>query len=268
MAKGGGEDRGYYTIGELAKLYHIGTDTIRYYERKGILEPVRGENGYRYYSGQSIWRMNVIRNLRGLGFSVDRIRDYFQNRTAAATEALLQEELSLVEDRLAQLTGLRRSVLDQLQDLRSVKDIPLDRVSRRELPPRRAFAIYRDHSRDEETDLLMKQLTDHGGGQVGLIGNQRLAVLISPEREGEVFRGVLLFDPQGEEELPGGSYLSVFYRGPTQSRRYLDLLRDYARTRGLELAPPFLEVIWLDIHTSTDPEEYISEIQARIAGTE
>ena len=36
-----------YTIGEIARIYHIGTDTIRYYERKGLLEPVRGENGYR-----------------------------------------------------------------------------------------------------------------------------------------------------------------------------------------------------------------------------
>ncbi len=253
-----------YTIGEIARIYHIGTDTIRYYERKGLLKPVRGENGYCYYSGQSIWRMNVIRNLRGLGFSVDRIRDYFQNRTARTTEALLREELSLIDARLDQLTRLRQSVLGQLEDLQAVRDIPLDEIRRQDLPPRRAFAIYRDYSRDEETDLLMKQLAEHGGGQVGLTGNQRLAVLISPEREGEVFRGVLLFDPRGDQELPGGAYLSIFYRGPTQSRRYLDCLRDRARARGLELAPPFLEIIWQDIHTAADPEEFISEVQARI----
>ena len=35
----------YYTIGEIAKLYHLGVDTIRYYEEKGILKPNRGENG-------------------------------------------------------------------------------------------------------------------------------------------------------------------------------------------------------------------------------
>ena len=58
----GSRPRGTYTIGEIAELYHIGTDSIRYYERKGLLEPVRGENGYRYYSAQSIWRMNVIRS--------------------------------------------------------------------------------------------------------------------------------------------------------------------------------------------------------------
>lgn len=32
----------YYTIGEIAKLYHLGVDTIRYYEEKGILKPNRG----------------------------------------------------------------------------------------------------------------------------------------------------------------------------------------------------------------------------------
>ena len=37
----------YYTIGEIAKMYHLGVDTLRYYEEKGILEPIRGQNGYR-----------------------------------------------------------------------------------------------------------------------------------------------------------------------------------------------------------------------------
>ena len=39
----------YYTIGEIAKMYHLGVDTLRYYEEKGILEPIRGQNGYRYF---------------------------------------------------------------------------------------------------------------------------------------------------------------------------------------------------------------------------
>ena len=37
----------HYTIGEIGKLFHIGPDSLRYYEKLGILSPGRGDNGYR-----------------------------------------------------------------------------------------------------------------------------------------------------------------------------------------------------------------------------
>ena len=58
----------YFRIGEISKMYHIGTDSLRYYEKIGILSPKRGENQYRLYRTEDIWRLNVIRELRELGF--------------------------------------------------------------------------------------------------------------------------------------------------------------------------------------------------------
>lgn len=261
-----GRRRGEYTIGELSKLYGIGTDSIRYYERKGILEPVRGENGYRYYSARSIWRMNVIMNLRSLDFPVERIRNYFRNRTARATEELLREELSLVEARMEELERLRTSVRGQLETLEEVKGLPLEQVRLCELPRRRAFALYRDHSLDEETDLLMKELAERNRGRIDVIGNSRMAAILASGEEGPAFRGAMIFDEQGDVELPAGSWLSVCYCGPTASRAHLAVLREHAARRGLTLREPFLEVIWQDIHTSADPAEFVSEVQAFAGG--
>lgn len=39
----------FYKIGEISKLYQIGPDSLRYYEELGLLNPTRGENGYRMY---------------------------------------------------------------------------------------------------------------------------------------------------------------------------------------------------------------------------
>ena len=39
-------EKKYYTIGDISKLYGIGADSLRYYERKGILHPIRGSNGF------------------------------------------------------------------------------------------------------------------------------------------------------------------------------------------------------------------------------
>ena len=56
----------HYTIGEIGKLFHIGPDSLRYYEKLGILSPRRGDNGYRLYTADDIWRLNIIRDLREL----------------------------------------------------------------------------------------------------------------------------------------------------------------------------------------------------------
>lgn len=44
----------YYTIGEVSKIYDIATDSLRYYEKKGLVIPQRRDNGYRIYSLEEI----------------------------------------------------------------------------------------------------------------------------------------------------------------------------------------------------------------------
>ena len=56
----------YYPIHELAKLFDLCPDTLRYYEEKGLLHPTRGENRYRRYGIQDICTLNIIRALRAL----------------------------------------------------------------------------------------------------------------------------------------------------------------------------------------------------------
>ena len=53
----------YYKIGEIAALYSVSPDSLRYYEEIGLLTPRRDANGYRMYSIEDIWRLNVIRDM-------------------------------------------------------------------------------------------------------------------------------------------------------------------------------------------------------------
>ena len=71
----------YYTIGEISKIYDIGRDSLRYYEELGILNPLRDINGYRLYSMQDIWKLNVIKDLKNLDFSMKQIKAYLDDRT-------------------------------------------------------------------------------------------------------------------------------------------------------------------------------------------
>ena len=83
----------FYKIGEISKLYHIGSDSLRYYEKLGLLTPHRGENDYRLYTLNDLWRLNVIRDLRKLGFPMEKIQEFIESRNTENTRKLLSEEL-------------------------------------------------------------------------------------------------------------------------------------------------------------------------------
>ncbi|WP_269056930.1 MerR family transcriptional regulator, partial [Paenibacillus tundrae] len=61
-----------YKINEISKLYGIGVDALRYYEKLGLLVPRRDGNGYRLYSLQDMYKLNIIRDLRQLDFTRGR----------------------------------------------------------------------------------------------------------------------------------------------------------------------------------------------------
>ena len=65
-------DRDYSLAGELAHRVGVSTDTLRHYERKGVLpRPRRGANGYRMYPASAVDRVTLIRRALAVGFTLD-----------------------------------------------------------------------------------------------------------------------------------------------------------------------------------------------------
>ena len=100
-------------IGQLASQAGVAIDTVRYYERQGLLPtPQRRASGYRQYGEQDIARLRFIRRAKELGFSLQEIsellalsnaRDTDVARIKAATESKLQD----VERRIQELVRVR-----------------------------------------------------------------------------------------------------------------------------------------------------------------
>ena len=108
-------------IGELAKQSGCEVETIRYYEREGLIPtPPRTEGNYRRYSEQDAERLLFIRHCRSLGMSLDDIRtlQHFQARPELACNeinAMLDRHLQQTEQQIQALQRLQK----QLQTLRS-----------------------------------------------------------------------------------------------------------------------------------------------------
>ncbi|OPZ60870.1 MAG: HTH-type transcriptional regulator ZntR [Deltaproteobacteria bacterium ADurb.Bin510] len=110
-----------FKIGELTKLTGCPVETIRYYEKQGLLaEPRRTAGGYRAYTRADVERLNFIRNCRALDMSLDEIRSLLNLRDqpqAGCDEVnvVLDEHIEHVAQRLRELTELHAA----LKELRS-----------------------------------------------------------------------------------------------------------------------------------------------------
>ena len=100
-------------IGEFAQRAGVGIDTVRYYERQGLLPaPSRQASGYRRYEPTDIARLRFVRRAKALGFTLVEIRELLalsgrrENDMAGLKNAAV-EKLADVEGKLAELTRIR-----------------------------------------------------------------------------------------------------------------------------------------------------------------
>ena len=103
-------------IGELARAAQTQSETIRYYEREGLLPPAaRTEANYRVYDNSDVERIAFIRQCRSLDMTLGEIRTLLhfkdaQEENCTEVDALLDEHIGHVAMRLVQLKGLEREL--------------------------------------------------------------------------------------------------------------------------------------------------------------
>ena len=108
-------------IGELAKLTDCQVETIRYYEREGLLpEPARSEGNYRLYTQAHVERLTFIRNCRSLDMTLEEIRSLLDLRDSPQDQcenvnALIDEHIHHVKARIDGLLALQEQLIDLRQ---------------------------------------------------------------------------------------------------------------------------------------------------------
>jgi len=100
-------------IGKLAKLANVSIDTIRFYEKAGLLSPnVRRPSGFRQYSEIDLRQLRFIRRGRQLGFSLEEIRALLAlEPTTAGDSSVIAQQMRVVDRRIEDLTKWRRGLL-------------------------------------------------------------------------------------------------------------------------------------------------------------
>jgi DNA-binding transcriptional MerR regulator len=134
------------TISEASQRTGLSVDTLRYYERAGLIDPVRrARNGRRYDEVDLLW-LAFLRRLRATGMPIAQMRRFARLRyagdaTAGERRELLEEHARLVRDRLAELSENLEIVERKITHFRAVEEASRSEptTTPRKPRPRRAF---------------------------------------------------------------------------------------------------------------------------------
>lgn len=122
------------TIGKVAKAAGIGVETVRFYERQGLIpEPPRSGSGYRLYSGDTIRRLRFVKRAKTLGFTLSEIRELLSLSVtpgAGCSDVRDQARAKIedIEDRVTQLLAMKMALeglVDQCSGVGPTTECPI-----------------------------------------------------------------------------------------------------------------------------------------------
>lgn len=131
------EKQNLFSIGDVARLFHLSVSSLRHYEKLGLLRPelIDPDSGYRYYGTKQFEVLNSIRYLRALDMPLTEIADFLRNRDVDRMEEKLRLQKQSViakaknlrrieqkiDHRLRMLEDAKNSVFDTVQPVRKAK---------------------------------------------------------------------------------------------------------------------------------------------------
>jgi len=121
-----GNSRQWLKIGDVSKQTGIGIETLRFYEKAGILDrPARTESGYRLYEPGVLERIAFIRQAQVLGFTLEEIRQLIEHKRAGENPCshvrqIVRRRLDELDEKLKQMQSFRNELAKNLEEWESV----------------------------------------------------------------------------------------------------------------------------------------------------
>ena len=146
----------YLTIGQLARKAEVNIDTIRYYERRGLLSPAsRRESGYRQYLDDTVVRIHFIKHAKELGFSLDEIAELLSLKLdpkmkCGDVKKKAQEKINEIEGKIQILERMRQTLVRltrMCEEGRQVSECPVLEALDEKAGPYKARIIERSQAK-------------------------------------------------------------------------------------------------------------------------
>ena len=256
----------YYKINEIAKLYNIKTDSLRYYEEVGLICPMRSKSNYRLYTLNDIYILNIIRDCLKLGYDTHQIKEYLDNRSVNNTIVFLKEEERLIQRQIQKLNTKLLSIQTRIIDLDRTQYMEFDTCKIEVYPKRYCRYLKEKIDQDEKIDFLLTKLSESMEEDISVLGNMDSGSVVEYKNNEYVYTSVFILTQEEKHDfiLDEGMYCTYTYRGANQSKQIFQEMNQWIKAQGYEIASPYLEFLLIDVHETKDVEEYVTSIQVKV----
>lgn len=240
-----------FSIGEMSKLHNISIQTLRYYDKIGLLKPayINEKNNYRYYTIDQFIVVDMIKHCKLMGLSLDEIKDLIgTDITPESIYKILEKQEESIERKIRELKSTR----DYVKFLKNRVGVTLEKnlgeVSIEEYEDRKVIEYdYRAETIEELEINLRKTLVDveknHG------ILNSEIIFSTSYEDilEGKIiYTNIMIYNKYADNlkrnVIPKGRYLSLYYDDNYKDNlKYYEKILSYAKENNIELEGSFYE---------------------------
>lgn len=242
------------TIGQFAALHGINKKTLMWYDEIGLFHPaaVDPQNGYRYYNYYQSSVLETILLLRELNVSTDEIRTFMQNRSAASMEQLLQEKIKDLDQEIAHLKAVRKTMACHCQNMQTLQTMDLSEISVIEKKERCLVTvdIDKDTSFDKQVEMILDETKKY---QLRRLHDASYGTMISVRSlcHGNFGDYSRLFieipfpiKKKGLHIQPSGRYIRAFYQeSPENAVACYQKIFEFARENRFALSGYSYEVI-------------------------
>lgn len=266
------------SITELARLRKVSSETLRHYDRIGLLKPdyIDPYTKYRYYSIRQYERLGTIIELRQLGMSLDEVINYFTDRNLKKSIEILQQHQKRLRREIMEKVILEKILKRKMGFIAEITSLPSTGVVyEKDFPERymitfgelsggpkqRAFAITRLEYYLTETAPIL------ASDRIGVYADE--SILQKSDEPIPATSMVMVEKDSIESEykktIPSGKYLYMYYNGGLeQYHESFELIKTYIKEKHLKICGHIFQIYKIDVTLTSDPKETIMEIQVPV----
>lgn len=121
----------YFSIGEMSKLQNVSIETLRHYDRLGLLnaEYINENTGYRYYSTKSFVKIYLIKQCKAIGLSLEEIKDIMDDYTSLESILnIVKNQKEIINKKIIELNNIKSSIESLENSIEEALDIGINKV--------------------------------------------------------------------------------------------------------------------------------------------
>ncbi len=267
------EDKKLFQIGDVARMFHISTGSLRHYEQAGLLKPeyIDQDTGYRYYSVRQFEILNTIRYLRALDMPLEQIDDFLKNRDIDVIEDKLMKQKELVARKQRELAIIEQKIDHRLDQLRDAMNSELDVIQLKKVSSCRIVWL-KDSLRPKsylDLEYAIRRLEENQTESVVFMG--KVGVGISKEnllagRFDQYDSVFLVLDAEDSyegtvEQHPEELCVSMCFCGShKEAGAHYEKMMEYIEKHKMEVTGFSREITMIDYGITNNTDKFVTEI--------